>query len=31
VFEECYVRASERREPVRVNACPLPAVPYRGD
>jgi len=31
VFEECYVRDSRRRAPVRVNACPVPAVPCTGD
>lgn len=30
VFDECYVRGSDRREPVRVKACPIPAVPYTG-
>ena len=30
VFEECYVRDRANREPVRVKACPVPAVPYTG-
>ncbi|MGP8034783.1 MAG: hypothetical protein ACLPQ6_11680 [Steroidobacteraceae bacterium] len=31
VFDECYVHASEQREPERVKACPVPAVPYGGE
>lgn len=31
VFEECYLRDNAHREPVRVGACPVPAVPYAGD
>jgi hypothetical protein len=31
VFDECYVRESSHREPVRVKACPVPAAPYTGD
>jgi hypothetical protein len=31
VFEECYMRDSARREPVRVRECPPPTVPYTGD
>ena len=30
VFEECYLRDSAQREPVRIKACPAPAVPYTG-
>jgi hypothetical protein len=30
VFDECYVRNSDHREPVRIKACPVPAVPYTG-
>ena len=30
VFEECYLRDSAQREPVRVGACPTPAVAYTG-
>lgn len=30
VFEECYVRDRDRREPVPVKACPAAAVPYTG-
>ena len=30
VFDECYVRDSEHREPVRAQGCPAPAVPYTG-
>ncbi len=31
VFEECYVHDSSRREPERVEACPVPSVPYNGE
>ena len=31
VFDECYVRDSDHREPVRIQACPAAAVPYTGD
>jgi hypothetical protein len=31
VFDECYVRDSGRREPERVEACPVPAIPYNGE
>jgi hypothetical protein len=31
VFDECYVRDREQREPSRVKACPQPAVPYSGE
>lgn len=31
VFDECYVRDSAHREPVRIKACAAPAVPYTGD
>lgn len=31
VFDECYVRESSQREPARVKACPVAAVPYTGD
>ena len=30
VFDECYLRASADREPVRVKACAAAAVPYTG-
>ena len=30
VFDECYVRDSEHREPVRARSCPAAAVPYTG-
>jgi hypothetical protein len=30
VFEECYARDREQREPRRIGACPVPAVPYVG-
>ena len=30
VFDECYLRDSVRREPERIGACPVPAVPYTG-
>ena len=30
VFDECYLRDSDHREPERVKACPVPAVPYMG-
>ena len=30
VFDECYVRDSDHREPVRIKACPAAAVPYTG-
>lgn len=30
VFDECYVRDSGQREPVRAKACPAAAVPYTG-
>jgi hypothetical protein len=30
VFDECYVRDSERREPERARSCPPAAVPYTG-
>jgi hypothetical protein len=30
VFDECYLRDSDHREPVRIKACPAPAVPYTG-
>jgi hypothetical protein len=28
VFDECYVHDSRRSEPERIQACPVPAVPY---
>ena len=28
VFDECYVHDSRRSEPDRIQACPVPAVPY---
>jgi hypothetical protein len=31
VFDECYQRDSDHREPVRTQACPTPTVPYTGD
>jgi hypothetical protein len=31
LFEECYLRDSEHREPKTVAACPVVAVPYAGD
>jgi hypothetical protein len=31
VFDECYLRDNEQREPRRVAACPVAAVPYAGD
>jgi len=31
VFDECYQRDSDSREPRRVGACAVPAVPYTGD
>ena len=31
VFDECYRRDSEHREPQRVGNCPPPALPYTGD
>jgi hypothetical protein len=31
VFDECYQRDSDSREPKRVAACAVPAVPYTGD
>jgi hypothetical protein len=31
VFDECYLRDSDHREPVRTQACPTLTVPYTGD
>ena len=31
VFDECYVHDSSRREPEKVVACRVPAVPYTGE
>jgi hypothetical protein len=30
VFDECYLRDSDHREPVRAQACPALSVPYMG-
>jgi hypothetical protein len=30
VFDDCYLRDIGHREPERVKACPVPAVPYAG-
>jgi hypothetical protein len=30
VFDECYVRDSGHREPLPIEACAAPAVPYSG-
>jgi hypothetical protein len=30
VFDDCYLRDIGYREPERVKACPVPAVPYAG-
>jgi len=30
VFDECYVRSSRKREPVRVEACPVERANFRG-
>jgi hypothetical protein len=30
VFDECYLHDSAYREPRRIGACPVPAVPYVG-
>jgi len=31
VFDECYLRDSDHREPARVKACPALTTPYKGD
>ncbi len=31
VFDECYLRDSDHREPSAVKACPVPQLPWRGD
>jgi hypothetical protein len=31
VFDECYLRDSNRTEPQRVASCPVPPVRYGGD